>query len=182
MKDGELVPLKRTSAKTTSPRRTHVNKEGIRVLVIDRLRTELTRIRDALRSEKRFDLNEVNIQPGAQPTALQLEFLDLDAQAYDVVIVGNVSADELIQIDRDILRKIGDAVKKKGMGLMFLGGEHAFRGMPDDLLPVTVTPGQIVEDVDKQQRPLKFFQTIPTDDGLGKMMKMSKEPKESVAL
>ncbi len=184
VKDGELVPLKGEQSGENNYSETYltVNKEGIRILVIDRLRTELTRIRDALRSEKRFDLNEVNIQPGALPTPAQREFLDLDAQAYDVIIIGNVSADELAQIDRDILRKINDSVKKKGMGLMFLGGEHAFRGMPDDLLPVAVAPGQIVEEVNKEQRPLKFYQTIPTDDGLGKMLKMSKEPKESVAL
>ena len=130
-----------------------------------------------------FDLNELNIQPDAPITANQREFLDLDSQAYDVIIIGNVTANELLRIDPGILQKISDRVKKQGMGLMFLGGEHAFNGMPADLLPVTVAPGQIVENVDKgTQRPIELFQTIPTENGLAKMMKVAKEQKDSVAL
>jgi len=66
---------------------------------------------------------------------------------------------------------------------MFLGGEHAFADMPDELLPVTVTPGQIVEKVQEgTQRPIELYQTVPTDNGLAKMMKVAKEQKDSVTL
>ena len=127
-KDGEIVPLKGEQNGENNYSETYltVTKDGVRLLIVDRLRTELMRIRDALRSEKRFDVNEVNIQPDAPITAGQREFLDLDAQAYDVIIIGNVTASELQRIDPQILQKISERVKKQGMGLMFIGGEHAF--------------------------------------------------------
>jgi hypothetical protein len=184
-KDGEIVPLKGELSGENNYSETYltVTKDGVRVLLVDRLRTELMRVRDALRSERRFDLNEVNIQADAAATAVQRELLDLDAQAYDVIIIGNVSAGELQRIDPNILQKIADRVKKQGMGLMFLGGEHAYGGMPDELLPVRVAPGDIAENVEKgTQRPIDLFQAIPTENGLGKMMKLAPEQKDSVQL
>ena len=184
-KDGEIVPITGEQSGENNYSETYltVTKDGVRLLVIDRLRTELMRLRDALRSEKRFDLNELDIQPDALVSASQREVLDLDAQAYDVIIIGNVTAGELQRIDPNILVKIAERVKKQGMGLMFLGGEHAFAGMPAELLPVTVTPGQIVENVEKgTDRPFELFQTIPTDNGLAKMLKAAREPKDSVML
>jgi hypothetical protein len=182
-KDGKIEPLAGELSAENNYSETYltVTKEGVRVLVIDRLRTELMRIRDALRSEKRFDLNELNIQPDGPISATQRDFLDLDSQAYDVIVIGNVTANELLRVDPGALQKISDRVKKQGMGLMFLGGEHAFNGMPADLLPVTVRPGDIVENVEKgTQRPIDLFQTIPTENGLAKMMKVAKEQKDSI--
>jgi len=184
-KDGKIEPLAGELSAENNYSETYltVTKDGVRILLIDRLRTELTRLRDALRSEKRFDLNELNIQPDAPISATQREFLDLDSQAYDVIVIGNVTANELLRIDPGVLQKISERVKKQGMGLMFLGGEHAFNGMPADLLPVTVLPGDIVENVEKgTQRPIDLFQTIPTENGLAKMMKVAKEQKDSVAM
>jgi len=183
-KDGDIVPLKGELSGENNSSETYltVTKDGVRILVIDRLRTELTRLRDALRSEKRFDLNEIDFQPDAPITASLREFLDLDAQAYDVLIIGNVSGAELSRIDPAFFNKLSERVKKQGMGLLFLGGEHAFAGMPSDLLPVTV-PGQIVEDVEPgTQRPISLYQTIPTDNGLSKMMRVAKEPPDAASL
>ena len=184
-KNGKIEPLAGELSAENNYSETYltVTKDGVRILLIDRLRPELTRLRDALRSEKRFDLNELNVQSDAPITANQREFLDLESQAYDVIIIGNVSANELLRIDPGILQKISDRVKKQGMGLMFLGGEHAFNGMPNELLPVTVGPGDIVENVEKgTQRPIDLFQTIPTENGLAKMMKAANDHKDSVSL
>jgi hypothetical protein len=184
-KGGEIVALTGESRDDNNASETYltVTKDGVRLLIIDRLRWEQTRLRDALRSEQRFDVNEVIRQSNLPPTSAEREFLDLDAQAYDVIIIGNVTAEQLIQADPQILDKIRERVQKHGMGLMFLGGEHAYYGMPDDLLPVVLTPGNIVENVEKgTQRPIDLYQTIPTDVGLEKMMKLSKEPLESILL
>lgn len=184
-KDGQIAAVKGEQSADNNYSETYltVTKDGVRLLVIDRLRFELTRLRDALRSEKRFDLNELDIQPDAPVSGSQREFLDLDAQAYDAIIIGNVSARELQRIDPNILVKIAERVKKQGMGLMFLGGEHAFAGMPAELLPVMVAPGQIVENVEKgTDRPIELYQVIPTDNGLDKMMKVAKEQKDSIAI
>jgi hypothetical protein len=184
-KDGEIVAVTGESRDDNNASETYltVTKDGVRLLIIDRLRWEQTRLRDALRTEQRFDVNEVIRQSNLPPTPAEREFLDLDAQAYDVIIIGNVTADQLTQADPLIIEKIRERVVKHGMGLMFLGGEHAYRGMPDDLLPVVLTPGNIVENVEKgTQRPIDLYQTIPTDVGLEKMFKLSKEPQESIQL
>ncbi len=197
-KDGEIVALKGESRDDNNYSETYltVNKDGVRVLVIDRLRPEAMRIRDVLGSEKRFDLNEVIRQTDGEVSAGAEELLDLDSQAYDVIIIGNITPAQLMfkRGNRTImvLDKIRERVQKNGMGLMFLGGEHALVGMPNELLPVVVPPSvagptgplsAIVENVDKAtQRSITLYQTIPTEDGLAKMMKLSKEQKESIAL
>jgi hypothetical protein len=184
-RDGEIVPLRGELDGENNQSETYltVTKDGVRLLVIDRLRWENTLLLDALRSEKRFDVNLVTRQTDLPPTAAEREFLDLDAQAYDVIIIGNVTAQQLQQADPNILEKLAERVKKQGMGLMFLGGEHAFTGMPADLLPVRVVPGQIVENVEEStRRPIGWYQTVPTENGLDKMMKMAKEKADSISL
>jgi hypothetical protein len=164
-----------------------VTKEGVRILVIDRLRWEETLLRDALRGEKRFDVVEVIRQSDdLKPTPEERKFLDLDANAYDVVIIGNVPISGLTkQFDgRPVLdlAKVVERVEQKGMGLMFLGGERAFEGMPPqpagdprqrgldfaDLVPVTVMPGDIVEAKGQGGQPAivpNFYQFVPTEKG-----------------
>jgi hypothetical protein len=157
--------------------RLRVTKEGVRLLVIDRLRWEETRLRDALRTEKRFDVVEVIRQPGVKLTRTEEEFLDPDAHAYDVVIIGNVPVSDLPPWFQ---QKVTERVEKGKMGLMFLGGEAAFAGIDPpppgnpktrplvfaDLVPVTVTPGDIVEARDKDGKPSpfpNFYQFVPTE-------------------
>lgn len=197
-KDNDIVALKGESRDDNNYSETYltVTKDGVRILIIDRNRWEETRIRDVLRTEKRFDVNEVIRQTdGAVPPSAE-ELLDFDAQAYDVVIIGNVTPGQLAfkrgSRTISVLDKIRERVDKNGMGLMFLGGEHAMAGMPPDLLPVTVPPvmtgpaGPLAVIVEKvgptNQGPLSLYQTIPTERGLGKMMRLGKETKESVEL
>ncbi|MFO0822810.1 MAG: hypothetical protein U0792_06780, partial [Gemmataceae bacterium] len=191
LKDNEIVPLRGELNAENNQSETYltVTKDGLRVLIIDRLRWEETRLRDALRSEKRFDINEVIRQTDGAVTAAEEEFLDLDNQAYDVIVIGNITPNQLTFTRGGktifVLDKIREAVLKKGMGVIFLGGEHSFRGMPADLLPVTVpeNPAQaIVEKLDGAGgRPLELFQTVPTEEGLSRMMRLSKDPKENLA-
>ncbi len=192
VKDDQIVPLRGELNGENNQSETYltVTKDGLRLLIIDRLRWEETRLRDALRSEKRFDINEVIRQTDGAITAAEEDFLDLDQQAYDVIVIGNITPNQLTFTRNgktiSVLDKIRDAVMKKGMGLIFLGGEHSFRGMPADLLPVTVPADPASAIVEKLSGPggppLDLYQTVPTDDGLAKMMKLSKNPKESATL
>ena len=191
----EVVALKGESRDDNNYSETYltVTKDGLRLLIIDRLRWEETRIRDVLRSEKRFDVNEVIRQTDGDLSANAEELLDLDSQAYDVILIGNISPDQLTfkRGGRTIavLDKIRERVYKNGMGLMFLGGEHAMIGMPPDLLPVTVPPpvgspnGPLAAIVEKNAQGLSSrFQTIPTNVGLQKMMKVAREQAQSIEL
>jgi uncharacterized membrane protein len=191
-KDGEIVPLRGEINAENNQSETYltVTKDGVRLLIIDRLRPEETRIRDVLRSEKRFDVNQVIRQTDGQITAAAEELLDLDSQAYDVIIIGDITPAQLTFRRGDktlaMLDKIRDRVMKNGMGVMFLGGEQSFRGMPADLLPVSVPEdprAAIVENVNKEtQLPNSRYQTIPTEEGLSSMMRLAKDEKDSIAL
>lgn len=169
-----------------------VTKEGVRVLVLDRMRVENVRLLAALQSEKRFDVAAVWRQFDAPPAAEESQLLDLDNQAYDVVVIGNVSFGQLRAAAPGLAEKIVERVTKKGMGLMFLGGEAAFQDLPPvppgppgdrplgftDL--VSAAPGGIRESLDPQKRAQWLYQTVPTDAGLRQsVMKIGKTDEES---
>lgn len=188
-----------------------VTKDGVRVLIIDRLRWEETLIRDALRPEEvlaegapkkgapkttrrgRFDLYEVIRQSDTSPTSDEIQWLDLDKQGYDVVIIGNVSYPQLEGVllpdGKTLPQKITERVVEKGMGLMFLGGEEAYKNYPPppagdpltrqlvftDLLPVDVQSGTIVEG--------KLYQFVPTARGFDdRVLRIGKDTAETEAM
>ena len=186
---GEVSPLNNVSETYLT-----VTKEGVRVLIIDRMRTEETLLRDALRAEKRFDLYEVLRQTNLPLGPDEAQWLDLDAQGYDAVIIGNVSFD---QLPAGFADKVIERVTKKGMGLMFLGGEASFTNYPPaptgdpkdrpfafaDLLPVVPSPGVIVESVNAMKQPTKFYQTVPTEKGFtDHIMRVDKDAEQAKRL
>lgn len=188
--DGKIEPLpgEVTGLNNQSETYLTVTKEGVRVLVIDRLRWEESRLLDALRADKRFDINAVWRQTTLPPTPEERQWLDLENQAYDVIVIGNVSYDQLTSADPQLPQKVLDRVLKKGMGLMFLGGEAAYTNYPPakpaeqpltltDLLPVVPTPGAIVETVNQGGNPVKTYQTVPTLKGLeDRVLAVDKDP------
>ncbi|HSQ55440.1 MAG TPA: hypothetical protein VLM40_06815, partial [Gemmata sp.] len=167
-----------------------ITKDGVLILIIDRLRPEETRIRDVLGFEKRFRLNEVTVQTDGQVSSAGEAMLDLDSQGYDVIIIGDVAPAQLTFHRGDkaipVLEKIQEHVLKRGTGVIFLGGEHAFRGYPPGLLPVRVPEAAgaaIVDDVDPQTGiPRARYQTIPTEAGLDTVMRLSKVRDQSIDL
>ncbi len=184
-RNGRIVPLSGESNAENNASETYltVTKEGVRVLLIDRLRWESTLLLDALRADKRFDIRWVVRQTADVPaTPQQRAFLDLESQSYDVVIIGNVRGEELQQVDPGFLDRLRQKVMRQGLGVMFLGGEHAFYGIPTDWLPIDVVPGSIVENVDAATlRPLERYQFVPTDAGLDRMLRLGKERSETIA-
>lgn len=130
----------------------NLNKEGVRVLLVDRYRYEYALLIDALAADKRIDVRKVDLQTDLGGEDLKPAF-DFDKQAYDVLILGNVSPKQLTAIDPNLPAKIAERVKTKGMGFMMLGGhatlngsrgewgvERGWRGEKaiEDILPVTL--------------------------------------------
>jgi hypothetical protein len=107
-----------------------VTKEGMRVLLINRLSYEQAFIRRALQGDSRIDLFPVIRQTDEPAEAKEREGLDFDQQAYDVIIIGNVSARQLTTLDPLLPAKLRDQVLKKGVGILFLGGHATFNGTP----------------------------------------------------
>jgi hypothetical protein len=177
-KDGKIVPLPGELSPLNNWSETYltVNKQGVRVLIVDQLRPELMMLRDALRGKKGFDLYEVHRQTDLVPTEAERTLLNLETQAYDVVIIGNVSAAHLQKASPEFLTKLTELATKKGVGVMFLGGEYSFQGIPNTLLPVT--GGPIVDELNNRGDPVKTYPAVPTARGIEKMFRVSGKPGE----
>src|SRR5262245_11187723 len=126
-----------------------VSKEGVSVLLVGPADEETKYIRQALSVDPRFHLYETTRQTDAPPAGSEVELFQFDRQAYDVMILRNVSARRLAGGNPKVLSDIRKLVLDKGMGLMMMGGFDSFGGTPgqpgsgdwagtpiEDLLPV----------------------------------------------
>jgi uncharacterized membrane protein len=136
-----------------------ISKEGISVLLVDRQRAhEPQFLCDALAVDPRIRITPVWVR-GGKPTASSSRLLD--EQPFDVILLGDVTADQLRSIDADAPAKIEKQVAR-GAGLMVLGGYvNLGNGGWEKtelarLLPVALSPS---EQIDK---PVRMY---PTDDG-----------------
>ncbi|MCZ2342980.1 MAG: hypothetical protein LC104_14495 [Bacteroidales bacterium] len=130
-----------------------VTREGVRVLIVNRLSFEHAAIRRALAADKRIDVYEVIRQTDEPPSPSERAAFDFQQQAYDVIIIGNISGKQLTSIDPQLPAQIAEQVTKKGAGLLFTGGHATFTGTPGypdatgwggitaitDILPVDLT-------------------------------------------
>ena len=107
-----------------------VTKEGVRVLIVNRLSFEHAAIRRALAADKRIDLDEVIRQTEEPPTPSERAAFDFDQRAYDVIIIGNISGKQLTTIDPQLPEQIAEQVLRKGTGVLFSGGHATFTGTP----------------------------------------------------
>src|SRR5438445_3586706 len=157
-----------------------VIKEGISVLVVDKLRfPEPQRICDALAQYR-----GIHVYPAwhASDTPASEDLLQLDKRHYDVIILGDLSAKRLRDLDPQrpeagkgsLVDELARQVKERGAGLLMMGGNETFgnsdwQGTPlADVLPVELdVPGQT--DVE--------IQLEPTDKGLSHyLMRLTESP------
>lgn len=129
-----------------------VTREGVRVLVISKLGPELSSIRRALATDKRFDFVEVTRSTEARGTAADEKAFDLAEGRYDVIILGDVGPAMLTSARSTILNEIKTLVVEKGVGLIMTAGAHSLGGIAGitakgwqgtpiaDILPVTLPP------------------------------------------
>jgi hypothetical protein len=106
---------------------------------------------------------EVIRQTDLSVSQSERDLLNLESQAYDVVIIGNVSADHLRRRS-NFLDRADAAEHDEGVGVMFLGGEYAYTGIPADLLPVK--GGPVADALSPKGDPLVSFPAVPTPVGL----------------
>lgn len=107
-----------------------VTKEGMRVLLVNRLTYEQAALRRALEADPRIDLYPVIRQTDEPATAEEKADFNFEERAYDVIILGNVSAKQITTLDAQLPAKIRDQVEKKGVGLLMIGGHATFLGTP----------------------------------------------------
>ncbi|MBX7104617.1 MAG: hypothetical protein K1X57_11085 [Gemmataceae bacterium] len=103
-----------------------ITKEGISVLVVDRLRLELKFLRRALAGDPRFRVYEAIRQTDDPPRGNAAELYNFDRQAYDVILIGDVSARRFSGGRPAVLQQLEDLVRVRGTGLAMLGGLDSF--------------------------------------------------------
>lgn len=124
-----------------------VTKDGVSVLIVDRLRLELKFMREALAADPRFRL-DVAVRQTDEPAAGDADLFAFDKQPYDVVILGDVAARRLRAGHPQALEKLRDQIREHGLGLLMTGGGDSF-GNSDwqdsplaDALPVRLDPAE----------------------------------------
>lgn len=108
-----------------------VSKEGVSVLLVAPADEESKYIRQVLMSDPRIRLFETTRQTDEPPRGGEAELFQFDRQAYDVIILRNVSAKRLAAGNPNVLNKIHDLVAKKGVGFLMMGGFDSFGGTPE---------------------------------------------------
>ncbi len=106
----------------------HVSKEGISILWVEgKRRYETVDALRALAKDGRMRVYTVVKQQQANPRPEQADLLDLDKKRYDVIVIGDISAQRFSGGKKDIFDKISEMVQTKGTGLLLVGGYDTFR-------------------------------------------------------
>ncbi len=155
-----------------------VSKEGISVLLVDKQRAfEPQAICDALQ-DRRIRLHTVWLR-GDKPLDKNVgDLFQFDKQQYDVILLGDVTANQMRAVNPNALDEIKKLVGERGAGLMMIGGYSSFaksvwKGTPiAEMLPVELSEGQ-------EEKPV---QMKPTEAGLrrfGFLMKIGDRKEDS---
>lgn len=136
-----------------------VVKEGISVLLVDRLRfPEPQLICDALATDRRVRLYPA-WRRGAVASVEGPDLFGMEKQHYDVIIVGDLSVSRLAGDRPETLEKVRELVRK-GAGLLMTGGSESFANSDwqgtafEDVMPVRLdSPGQVEDDVGVEPTP-----------------------------
>ena len=140
-----------------------VSKEGISVLLVDKQRGfEPQKICDALQ-DRRIRLHTVWLR-GDKPLDVNVgDLFQFDKQQYDVIIIGDVTANQIRAVNPNALNEIEKLVGERGAGFMMIGGYASFapsvwRGTPiASLLPV---------ELNVQGQEDRMVRMAPTEAGL----------------
>jgi uncharacterized membrane protein len=122
-----------------------VSKEGVSVLYVDKRREERGFVLDALATDLRLRVDRVTLSGVGGPVGEDL--FHFRERAYDVIIIGDVTAAEVRQAGPDVVAKIKELVSERGVGLMMIGGRRNFANGGweatelRDVLPIDMSAG-----------------------------------------
>jgi len=152
-----------------------VTKEGLSVLLVDRLRTELKFIRGALAGDPRIRVFEAVRQTDDAPAGD--DTFNFDKQAYDVIVLGDVTAKRLRAADPKALERIEDLVKNKGVGLLMMGGADSFGNSDWEGTPIAAA---LPIELDVRGSSEDSVTMMPTRAGLTEyVMRLSPNPADN---
>lgn len=160
---GQPLPGELTDRNNEKINFVSVRKEGVGVLLIDRQRAyEPQAIIDALHPDReRISLNAVWLRGSKPLDADAARLFDFAGKQYDVIILGDVTADQVRSIDPQAFESIRKQIDA-GAGLLLLGGYSSFGPTWRDTQLRELSPVELGGD-GQIERPTKV---VPTDDGL----------------
>jgi hypothetical protein len=155
-----------------------ITKEGISVLFVDRLRSgEPQSIIDYVTKEKRINLHNVQFRTDKVDSIQLTDLFKFREQKYDVIILGDVTPNQLRAGNKDAFATIQELVKN-GAGLLFLGGNQFGKARWNqvdelkDLLPVTA------DDITRIPGPLHLKPVDPDPRNRNQfMLRLADDPK-----
>jgi uncharacterized membrane protein len=105
-----------------------VTKEGVSVLLIERQERfpEPQMLCDALAEDRRIRVHTLWLRGKDTISEDQKDLFQFSRQHYDVIILGDVTADRLKSLDPRVLATIHELVDTKRTGLLMFGGRYAF--------------------------------------------------------
>jgi uncharacterized membrane protein len=106
----------------------NVTKEGVNILWVEgKLRYESAlAIRTALSKDQRFHVTYAVKLQQAKPEAAAGDFFNLDKRHYDVIVIGDISAQRFAEGQPGVFDKVREMVIQKGTGLVMLAGYSTF--------------------------------------------------------
>ncbi len=159
-----------------------VSKEGISVLYVDKRREERAYVLEALASDPRIRVHRVTLGGPAGDAPPELDLFHFKERAYDVIILGDVTAREVQQADPGAIGEIKRLVGEKGAGAMMIGGRRNFAngGWQNtdlrDVLPIDMSAGGEIPD----EPPLPL---VLTDQGKTHfLLRLADDPRENEAV
>ncbi len=168
----EVPPLEGEIKRSNNRKETivTVQRGGIKVAYLDRLRPEMKWVRN-LGSAEKIQLDFQPVNAGKFRTEKEIDPEWFDPGKYDVYMIGDVRADVF---GEELLRKLAARVHD-GAGLIMTGGYHTFGPggyavtALADVLPVEMSSAEFSADgvIAADLHYLKPIQMVPTARGLG---------------
>jgi uncharacterized membrane protein len=158
-----------------------VTKEGLSVLLVDKERfPEPQMICDALRQDPRITLYTVWLRGGQELVPEQTDLFQFHKRHYDVIILGDVTADRLRAGGAGTLASIYQLVNESGSGLLMMGGYDSF-GPSWRRTPIAaLLPVELEGSAQQLTGPVKM---VPTEAGLRHyLLRLADRPDENAAL
>lgn len=199
---GKALPGELSEANNEMGTFVTVTKGGLSVLVVERQERfpEPQVLLPVLELGDRISAFRLWVRGAAEISEKDKDIFDFKKRPYDVIILGDVSATRLKEVNQgqgDILQILRDKVEKEGVGLLMMGGDYTFgntdenggrnwKGTPiEDLLPVNLNEavGQVVIDPrDTEAVRNSKGKLIPEDKGLIYVLKVAGTREESEKL
>lgn len=153
-----------------------LTSEGVSILWVEGRRRQESAfaIRHALSRDPRFRITYVEKLPGAKPVGDD-DWLNLDKRHYDVIVIGDISAQRLSDGAQQVFKKINRRVTQHKTGLLFLGGLDALAASDWHLLLATEVSTLLPVDLGRGPEPRQIDQKVrvqPTPAGLTYLLRL----------